>query len=80
MGRRYLSFWISVYVVRGIRNKQQNRSRFVVKDEGVRPALVIEVVSPRYRKEDRETKVEQYERAQIQEYLIVVGALKEVRY
>lgn len=30
-----------VYVVRGIRNKQQNRSRFVVEDEGVRPALVI---------------------------------------
>ena len=60
-----------VYVVRGIRNKQQNRSRFVVADEGVRPAFVIEVVSPRYRKEDRETKVEQYERAQIQEYVIV---------
>jgi len=60
-----------VYVVRGIRNKQHNRSRFVVEDEGVRPAFVIEVVSPRYRKEDRETKVEQYERAQIQEYVIV---------
>ncbi len=35
-----------VYVVRGIRNKQQNRSRFVAEDEGVRPAFVIEVVSP----------------------------------
>jgi Uma2 family endonuclease len=57
--------------VRGIRNKQQNRSRFVVEDEGVRPAFVIEVVSPRYRKEEKGTKVEQYERAHIQEYVIV---------
>jgi Uma2 family endonuclease len=58
-------------VVFGIRNKEQNRSEWVVAVEGVRPALIIEVVSPRYRKTDRETKVVHYAQAKVQEYVIV---------
>ena len=59
------------FVVFGITNKEQNRSKFIVANEGVRPAFVVEVVSPRYRKEDRETKVIEYARTRVQEYVII---------
>jgi hypothetical protein len=39
--------------------------------KGYRPAFIIEVVSPRYRKEDRETKVVEYAKARVQEYVII---------
>ena len=68
-----------ISVIVGIRNKQQDRTSFVVASEGVRPALAIEVVSPRYRKEDKETKVEQYERAGILEYVIIDRRTKRDR-
>ncbi len=60
-----------LFVVVGINNKQQYRTSFVVADEGVRPAFAMEVVSPRYRKEDRQIKVWEYEQAGIQEYVII---------
>ena len=60
-----------VFVAFGIENKEKNRSKFIIKNEGVRPAFVIEVVSPRYRKEDREEKVVQYAQAGVGEYIIV---------
>ncbi|HBS71065.1 MAG TPA: hypothetical protein DEA79_18505 [Cyanobacteria bacterium UBA11153] len=59
------------FVAFGISNKDQNRSKFIVINEGVRPAFVLEVVSPRYRKEDRSNKVVEYARARVQEYVIV---------
>ncbi|HBB31239.1 MAG TPA: hypothetical protein DDZ80_28240 [Cyanobacteria bacterium UBA8803] len=59
------------FVAFGITNKEQNRSKFIVADEGVRPAFVLEVVSPRYRKEDREAKVIEYARTRVQEYVII---------
>lgn len=59
------------FVVKGIQNKEQNRTKFIVANEGVRPALIIEVVSPRYRKEDREIKVVEYAKARVQEYAII---------
>lgn len=59
------------FVVFGLQNREQNREKFIVPNEGVRPALIIEVVSPRYRKQDRETKVVEYARAAVQEYVIV---------
>jgi Uma2 family endonuclease len=59
------------FVAFGISNKEQNRSKFIVANEGVRPSFVLEVVSPRYRKEDRENKVVEYARAGVQEYVIV---------
>lgn len=60
-----------VCVVMGIRNKDALRTSFVVADEGVKPCLALEVVSPGYRKADRETKVEEYELAGVQEYIII---------
>jgi len=59
------------FVVFGVRNKEQIRSEFVVIEEGVRPALIVEVVSPRYRKEDREIKVKHYAQAAVPEYAII---------
>jgi Uma2 family endonuclease len=59
------------FVVFGLSNRERNRSKFIVADEGVRPCLIIEVVSPRYRKQDRETKVVEYTRARVQEYVII---------
>jgi Uma2 family endonuclease len=57
-------------VVFGVQNKDRVRTEFLVTEEGTRPSLVVEVVSPRYRKEDREIKVRQYARAGVQEYII----------
>lgn len=61
-----------VSVIRGLRPRRR-RSTFRVKREGVRPSLVIEVVSPspETRKSDLIDKVELYEAAGIPEYLIV---------
>ncbi len=60
-----------VAVVFGLRNKAKNRERFIVETETVRPTFVLDVVSPRYRKPDRENKVTLYAQAQMQEYAIV---------
>ena len=61
-------------VIRGVRDKDEPRQVFDVVKEGVRPSLVIEVVSPQYeetRRNDYEKKVVIYRRAGIPEYLIV---------
>ena len=61
-----------VSVVRGLRPRRR-RTSFRVKKEGVRPSLVIEVVSPsaEARRADLEDKVQLYQVAGIPEYLIV---------
>ncbi len=59
------------FVAFGIRDKAANRAKFIVPNEGVRPVFILEVVSPRYRKADREIKVRQYAQAQVQEYFIL---------
>lgn len=59
------------FVVFGLRNKGENRNTFKVAEEGVRPTLILEVVSPRYRKVDREAKVLEYAQARVQEYVIL---------
>ena len=61
-----------VSVVRGLRPRR-GRTTFRVNREGVRPSLLIEVVSPgaEARKADLEDKVELYQAAGIPEYLIV---------
>jgi len=59
------------FVVFGLQNKEQNRTKFIVADEAVRPAFIIEVVSSRYRKVDRETKVVEYAKAKVQEYVVI---------
>jgi len=63
-----------IAVIQGVRDKDEPREVFDVVKEGVRPCLVIEVVSPKYeeiRRNDYVDKKEIYERAGIPEYLIV---------
>ena len=69
-----------VMVVRGIR--PGNRFSFNVRKEGVRPCLIVEVVSPRdsrIRQIDLEEKPGIYEQAGIQEYIIVDWTLQNPR-
>jgi Uma2 family endonuclease len=60
-----------VCVVFGLRDKEKYRSEFIVPEEGTKPAIVIEVVSPRYGRADRQTKVKQYAQAGVAEYIIL---------
>ncbi|MGB8701612.1 MAG: Uma2 family endonuclease, partial [Thermosynechococcaceae cyanobacterium] len=60
-----------ICVVFEITHQSENRNEFVVTEEGSRPALIIEIVSPRYRKIDREEKVKEYAWAGVQEYIIL---------
>jgi Uma2 family endonuclease len=59
-----------VCVVFGLKDKEKYRSKFIVPEEGTKPAIVMEVVSPHYRTADRQKKVKQYARAGIPEYII----------
>lgn len=60
-----------ISIIQGIRGKWRDRASFKVAEEGVRPCLVIEVISPRYREIDEKDKLEIYRRAEIPEYLII---------
>ena len=63
-----------VAVIRGVRDKEENRDSFDVVREGVLPCLIVEVVSSRtaeHRRADYEKKVAIYERAGVPEYVIV---------
>ncbi|MCI0397659.1 MAG: Uma2 family endonuclease [Chloroflexi bacterium] len=60
-----------IAVVPNVRNPQDIEGEFNVAVEGTRPILIIEVVSPHYRKEDRRDKVEIYAQAGVQEYVIL---------
>jgi len=55
----------------GVRRRQESYTRFDVAEEGVRPTLLIEVVSPDYRDTDIITKVDHYHRAKVPFYVIV---------
>jgi colicin import membrane protein len=63
-----------VSVIRGARHPDRDLNSFDAEEQGVVPCLVIEVVSPRdarIRRMDEVDKVKLYERAGIQEYLLV---------
>lgn len=60
-----------IAIVPNVRQPHKNRRTFRVKQEGTRPILVIEVVSPQYQREDLVDKVTIYERAGVQEYVIL---------
>ncbi|MBI2875954.1 MAG: Uma2 family endonuclease [Candidatus Tectomicrobia bacterium] len=60
-----------IAVIPDVRDRDRNRRTFKVREEGTRPLLIIEVVSPDYRKQDLIDKVEIYERAGVQEYVIL---------
>ncbi|MFN8488477.1 MAG: Uma2 family endonuclease [Caldilineaceae bacterium] len=57
-------------IVPGLQNKTKYRGTFDVSEEGARPCLVVEVVSPNYPGDDTE-KVDIYRLAGIQEYIVV---------
>jgi Uma2 family endonuclease len=60
-----------VAVIFGVADPHRPRSQFDVAAEGVRPRLIVEVVSPATRHNDVETKVEHYHRYRVQLYVIV---------
>ena len=57
--------------ITGVKEKRRNWTSFVVADHGVRPRVIIEVVSPLTRQNDVVTKVEQYHQARVPVYVIV---------
>lgn len=59
-----------ITVILGVR-EQQNWSTFDVAQEGVRPALIIEVTSPETRQTDLVDKVDIYEQASVPLYVII---------
>ena len=59
-----------IAVILGVRERQ-NWSTFDVAAEGVRPALIVEVVSPETARLDRSTKLREYARAGVPLYVIV---------
>lgn len=60
-----------IAIVPNVRDPHKDRGEFRVREEGTRPTLVIEIVSPKYRKQDREDKVSIYERAGVSELVIL---------
>jgi Uma2 family endonuclease len=60
-----------VAVVAPVRNRDENRSQFIVADEGARPLLTIEVVSRSTRRYDRVDKVRDYALVGVQEYVYI---------
>jgi Uma2 family endonuclease len=72
-----------ISVIRGVRNRDADRESFDVIAEGVRPCLIIEIVSPlssRIRQTDLEDKVTLYRRVGIQEYLILDCQRRDRRF
>jgi Uma2 family endonuclease len=72
-----------VSVIRGVRDRDADRESFDIEAEGIRPCLVVEVVSPlsaRIRRTDLEDKVACYGRAGIPEYLIVDSQRRDRRF
>lgn len=65
------SFAPDIAVVPHVRNPTADRGEFIVADEGTRPLLVIEVVSPSSRTGDRVIKVRDYPQVGVQEYLYI---------
>ena len=72
-----------VSVVRGLRKQETERFELDLERDGVRPCLIVEVVSPGdrlIRQADLKDKVEVYERAGVQEYVIVDWTLMNLRF
>ncbi len=59
-----------IAVILGVRERK-DWGTFEVADEGVRPALIVEVTSPETARLDRVTKLRQYARARVPLYIIV---------
>lgn len=60
-----------VVVIPNVKDLTRPRPTFDVELEGTRPRFILEVVSPRYRRPDRESKAAIYEQAGVEEYIII---------
>jgi Uma2 family endonuclease len=60
-----------VCVILGLREPREDWPSFRVAEQGVRPALIVEIVSPRYRVNDVVEKFDEYYRAKVPLYVIV---------
>jgi colicin import membrane protein len=60
-----------ISLIRGVRQEREYWPSFQVAEEGVRPVLIVEIVSPSTREADLVTKVKQYHQAQVPFYAIV---------
>lgn len=60
-----------VMVVRGVEDRDRRRTSFRVGEEPGRIVMVIEVVSPEYRQKDYESLPKVYEKAGVDEYVIL---------
>lgn len=65
------SFAPDIAIVPHVRNPAAPRREFRVAEEGTRPLLVFEVVSPSSRRGDRMIKVRDYPRVGVQEYIYI---------
>jgi Uma2 family endonuclease len=72
-----------VAVIPHVQDITRPRTTFHVLEEGTRPTFILEMVSPNYRRPDREEKVHIYEQAGITEYFLIDANEKangQVRY
>jgi Uma2 family endonuclease len=60
-----------VAVILGLQARRPQYASFNVAEEGVRPAIIIEHVSPSTRSNDVDTKVDHYHRARVPQYVII---------
>lgn len=60
-----------VAVIFGVREQRAEWRSFMVGEQGVRPTLIVELVTPRYRVTDVERKFRQYHQAQVPTYVIL---------
>lgn len=66
-----------VSVIPHVHEPKKPRGQFDVADEGTRPRFVLEMVSPRFVDSDYEKKPSVYERAGVQEYIIIDSNLRD---
>ncbi len=60
-----------IAVIPDVADSLEEHTSFDVRKQGTRPSFILEVVSPKYRREDRKKKVPVYRRAGIYEYFIL---------
>ncbi|MEZ4528320.1 MAG: Uma2 family endonuclease [Desulfobacterales bacterium] len=65
-----------ISIFENVRDPEKPRSVFSVAEEGVKPFFILELVSPRYRREDILRKPEIYRRAGVAEYIIADPGLR----
>ena len=66
-----------ISIFENVKDPEKPRNSFFVREEGVKPFFILEVVSPRYRNTDTNKKPEIYRKARVPEYIVVDPGLKE---